>query len=50
MPFDNTLDDIEDPSNGIHQAMGMVNLAPDEWFAPFDPDQGRDPDRGFRHP
>ncbi|MFF5188772.1 hypothetical protein ACFY30_34240 [Streptomyces sp. NPDC000345] len=50
MLFDNTLDGIEDPSNGIHQAMGMVNLAPNEWFAPFDPDQGRGPDRGFRNP
>lgn len=47
MLFDNTLDGIEDPGNGIHQAMGMVNLAPNEWFAPFD--QGRDPNRGFRH-
>ncbi|MEU5632224.1 hypothetical protein ACH47C_23945 [Streptomyces rishiriensis] len=47
MLFDNTLDGIEDPDNGIHQAMGMVNLAPNEWFAPFE--HGRDPDRGFRH-
>ncbi|MER5719615.1 hypothetical protein [Streptomyces sp. NPDC002132] len=48
--FDNTLDGIEDLSNGIHQAMGMVHLIPSKWFARFDPDQGRDPDRGFRHP
>ncbi|MCX4461155.1 hypothetical protein OG585_47220 (plasmid) [Streptomyces sp. NBC_01340] len=50
MLFDNTLDGIEDPGNDIHQSMGMVNLAPHEWFAPFGPDQGRAPDRGFRHP
>jgi hypothetical protein len=39
MLFDNTLDGIEDPDNDIHQSMGMVNLAPHEWFAPFDPEQ-----------
>ncbi|MFF3878960.1 hypothetical protein [Streptomyces sp. NPDC001978] len=50
MLFDNKFDGIEDPGNDIHQSMGMVNLAPNDWFAPFDPEQGRDPDRGFRRP
>ncbi|MFE9647478.1 hypothetical protein ACFYO0_25845 [Streptomyces sp. NPDC006365] len=50
MLFDNTLDGIEDADSDIHQSMGMVNLAPHAWFAPFDPEQGRDPDRGFRRP
>ncbi|MFJ3310281.1 hypothetical protein ACIPSA_46275 [Streptomyces sp. NPDC086549] len=48
MVFDHSLDGIEDPDNDIHQSTGMVNLAPNEWFAPFD--QGRDPERVFRHP
>ncbi|RZB19583.1 hypothetical protein StrepF001_12645 [Streptomyces sp. F001] len=50
MLFDHSLDGIEQPDNEIHQSLGMVNLAPHDWFAAFDPDQARDPDRGFRHP
>ncbi|GKQ33562.1 hypothetical protein [Streptomyces sp. A012304] len=38
---------MEAPDNGIHQAMGLVNLAPDEWFEPFREDQAPHPDRGF---
>ncbi|MGW1562873.1 hypothetical protein ACWCQ1_41185 [Streptomyces sp. NPDC002144] len=49
MLFDESLDGIEQPDNEIHQSLGMVNLAPQEWFAAFDPDQARDPDRGFHH-
>ncbi|MBO4260014.1 hypothetical protein [Streptomyces griseorubiginosus] len=50
MLFDESLDGIEQPDNEIHQSLGMVNLAPQEWFTAFDPDQARDPDRGFHHP
>ncbi|WP_406436819.1 hypothetical protein OHB14_61200 [Streptomyces sp. NBC_01613] len=50
MPFDHSLDGIEQPDSEIHQSMGMVNLAPHDWFAAFDLDQARNPDRGFRHP
>lgn len=49
MLFDHSLDGIEDAEGDIHQSLGMVNLAPQDWFAAFDPDQARDPDRGFRH-
>ncbi|MEV7157263.1 hypothetical protein AB0N77_21990 [Streptomyces misionensis] len=48
MLFDAQLDGMEDPDSGIHQAMGMVNLAADEWFEPFRTDNARDPGRGFR--
>ncbi|MFF4590891.1 hypothetical protein [Streptomyces sp. NPDC001388] len=48
MLFDNALDCIEQPDNEIHQSLGMVNLAPPDWFAAFDPEQVRDPDRGPR--
>ncbi|MFB7345539.1 hypothetical protein ACFCZ6_36425 [Streptomyces hydrogenans] len=48
MLFDAQLDGMEDPDSTVHQAMGMVNLAADEWFEPFRPDHARDPDRGFR--
>lgn len=47
MLFDSALDGLED--SGISQAMGMANLAPADWFAPFDSDHARDPARGFRH-
>ncbi|MBC2868610.1 hypothetical protein [Streptomyces mexicanus] len=50
MLFDNSLDGIEDPEGDVHQSLGMVNLAPSDWFAPFDPEEARDPDRGFLHP
>ncbi len=50
MLFDHALDGMEDPEGDIHQSLGMVNLAPHDWFAAFDPEQARDPDRGFRHP
>ncbi|MFF0465680.1 hypothetical protein [Streptomyces mexicanus] len=50
MLFDNSLDGIEDPEGDVHQSLGMVNLAPGDWFDAFDPEQARDPDRGFRHP
>ncbi len=48
MLFDARLDGMEAPDSDIHQAMGMVNLAADEWFEPFSADNARDPDRGFR--
>ncbi|WP_435972283.1 hypothetical protein [Streptomyces sp. Qhu_M48] len=48
MLFDAKLDGMEDPDSEVHQAMGMVNLAADDWFEPFRPDHARDPDRGFR--
>ncbi len=48
MLFDAQLDGMEDPDSDIHQAMGMVSLAADEWFKPFRTDYARDPDRGFR--
>ncbi|MEU9397810.1 hypothetical protein AB0D86_48560 [Streptomyces sp. NPDC048324] len=50
MLFDDSLGGIEQPHNDIRQSMGMVNLAPHDWFGAFDPDQGCDPDRSFRHP
>jgi hypothetical protein len=50
MLFDDSLDGVEDNGSEVNQAMGMVNLAPLDWFSAFDPDQARDPERGFRHP
>ena len=50
MLFDDSLDGIEDPAGDLYQSMGMVNLAPQDWFVPFDSEQARDPARGFRHP
>jgi hypothetical protein len=49
MLFDSALDGLEDSDSDINQAMGMVNLAPVDWFAPFDSDRARDPARGLRH-
>ncbi|MEU9280318.1 hypothetical protein [Streptomyces sp. NPDC048341] len=49
MLFDNSLDGIEDDDTEVNQALGMVNLAPLDWFTPFDPEQARDPNRGFSH-
>ncbi|MGW0604156.1 hypothetical protein [Streptomyces sp. NPDC002640] len=48
MLFDAQLGGMEAPDSDIRQAMGMVNLAADEWFEPFSADNARDPDRGFR--
>jgi hypothetical protein len=48
--FDHSFDGMEQPDNEIQQSLGMINLAPHDWFAAFDPDQARDPDRGSRHP
>lgn len=48
MLFDAQLDGVEASDSGIHQAMGMVSLAADEWFKPFREDNARDADRGFR--
>ncbi|MFI6279704.1 hypothetical protein [Streptomyces sp. NPDC050988] len=39
MMFDDSLDGIEDGGNNVNQALGMVNLAPLDWFTPFDPEQ-----------
>jgi hypothetical protein len=50
MLFDNSLDGIEDSDSQVIQALGMVNLAAQDWFDPFDPEQARDPDRSFRQP
>lgn len=50
MLFDSQLDGIEDPKDATNQALGMVNLAPLDWFTPFDTDTARDPERGFRTP
>jgi len=50
MLFDDSLDGIEDGGSDVNQAMGMVNLAPLDWFTPFDPEQARADERGFRHP
>jgi hypothetical protein len=47
MLFDSRLDGIEDPAGESGQALGMVNLAPLDWFSPFDPDGARDPERSF---
>ncbi|WP_309030742.1 hypothetical protein [Streptomyces alfalfae] len=49
MLFDHSLDGVEDAAGDLHQSMGMVNLAPQDWFVAFDPDQARDPARGFRN-
>ncbi|MFD3761978.1 hypothetical protein [Streptomyces sp. NPDC058622] len=49
MLFDAKLDGMEDPNSEVHQALGMVNLAANEWFEPFRTDEARDPGRGFRH-
>lgn len=50
MLFDQSLDGIEDSGSEVSKALGMVNLAPVDWFAAFDDDFARDPARGFRHP
>ncbi len=50
MLFDARLDGIEDPQDATNQTLGMVNLAPLDWFTPFDPEGARDPQRGFRTP
>lgn len=50
MLFDPALDGVEDSSSPVNQALGMVNLAPLDWFTPFDSDDARDPDRGYKHP
>ncbi|MFC8660741.1 hypothetical protein [Streptomyces sp. NPDC057199] len=50
MLFDDSLDGIEDADSDVNQALGMVNLAPLDWFTPFAPEQARADDRGFRHP
>ncbi|GGX58626.1 hypothetical protein [Streptomyces chartreusis] len=50
MLFDHSLDGIEDTESDIHQSLGMINLAPHDWFTAFDSDQARAPDRGFRLP
>ncbi|MGW3819703.1 hypothetical protein [Streptomyces sp. NPDC005046] len=49
MLFDDSLDGIEDAEGDIHHSMGMVNPAPLDWFAAFDSEGVRDPDRGFRY-
>lgn len=49
MLFDDQLDGMADPESDVHQSMGMVNLAADDWFEPFRTDNARDPHRGFRH-
>ncbi|MBC2906758.1 hypothetical protein [Streptomyces cupreus] len=49
MLFDNSLDGIEDSDSQVNQALGMVNLAAQDWFDTFDPEQARDHARGFRH-
>ncbi len=48
MLFDNSLDGIEDSDSHVNQALGMINLAAQDWFDPFDPEQTRNPNRGFR--
>ncbi|MEV0301410.1 hypothetical protein [Streptomyces prasinus] len=48
MLLDARLDGMEGPDSDIHQALGSMNLAADDWFEPFSPDNARDPDRGFR--
>ncbi|WP_329138122.1 hypothetical protein OG552_29655 [Streptomyces sp. NBC_01476] len=50
MLFDQSLDGIENSGNEANQALGMVNLAPVDWFTAFDADFARDPGRGFRNP
>ncbi|GHE51143.1 hypothetical protein [Streptomyces capitiformicae] len=49
MLFDNSLDGIEDGDSQVSQALGVINLAAQDWFDAFDPEQARDPARGFRH-
>ncbi|WP_179382007.1 hypothetical protein [Streptomyces sp. SA15] len=49
MLFDNSLDGVEDSDSQVNQALGMVNLAPQDWFEFFDAEQARNPSRGFRH-
>ncbi|MER5696150.1 hypothetical protein ACWDBO_29690 [Streptomyces mirabilis] len=46
MLFDDSLDGVEDSGSDVNQALGMVNLAPLDWFTPFDPEQARAVDRG----
>ncbi|MFJ1708523.1 hypothetical protein [Kitasatospora sp. NPDC088346] len=48
MLFDPALDGVEDPTGPAHQMLGMVDLAPLDWFSPFAPEHTRDPGRGFR--
>ncbi|MGW6259940.1 hypothetical protein [Streptomyces sp. NPDC055085] len=48
MLFDDSLDGIEDAAGAVHQAMGMINLAPLDWYTAFYSERARDPHRGFR--
>ncbi|MFE9313452.1 hypothetical protein ACFYM5_38845 [Streptomyces sp. NPDC006706] len=50
MLSDHSLDRIEDAGGDINQSVGVINLASHDWFAVFDPEQARDPARGFCHP
>ncbi|MEY2242376.1 hypothetical protein AB8A21_05410 [Streptomyces sp. BF23-18] len=50
MLFDGSFDGIEDAESDVHQVLGMINLAPLDWFTAFSPDRARHPDRGFRQP
>ncbi|MFM9499871.1 hypothetical protein ACKI1Q_40605 [Streptomyces galilaeus] len=49
MLFDNSLDGIESSDTQVNQVLGMVSLAAQDWFDTFDPEQARNPARGFRH-
>ncbi|MGW3360805.1 hypothetical protein ACWDFL_36350 [Streptomyces bungoensis] len=49
IPFDASLDGIEDSGNEINQTLGLANLAAADWFVPFCPDHARDPAHGVRH-
>ncbi|MEU6395350.1 hypothetical protein, partial [Streptomyces sp. NPDC046939] len=49
MFFDAQLDGVDDLEGEIHQTLGLVNLAADEWFEPFRADGARDPHRASRH-
>ncbi|MFJ8803067.1 hypothetical protein [Streptomyces sp. NPDC102487] len=45
MLFDDSFDGIEEAEGDVHQDLGMVNLAPLDWFTAFYPDRAREPDR-----
>jgi hypothetical protein len=48
MLYDERLDGIEDPGNGLNQEAGVGDLRPSAWFKFFNNVEPRDPSRGFR--
>jgi hypothetical protein len=46
--FDPRFDGVEDPDSELNQLQAMGDMRPQSWFKPFEGEEPRDPDRGFR--